>query len=89
LTGVIRITPEQERDFNFLKDKGIKLPRDEMREHGNHIFDKNKVCKQLGLPEHSSELAKLTPKELDDLDMVVLIPDDKVLLHNLKNFEKI
>jgi len=87
--GVIRITSEQERDFNFLKDKGIKLPRDEMREHGNHIFDKSKVCKQLGLPENSSELAKLTPKELDDLDMVVLIPDDKVLLHNLKNFEKI
>lgn len=87
--GVIRINKDQEREFIFLKDKGIKLPRDDMREEGNHIFDKWKVAKKLSLPENASELAKLTPKDLNELDMVALIPENKVLLHNLQQYEKI
>ena len=87
--GVIRISKDQEREFIFLKDKGIKLPRDDMREEGNHIFDKWKVAKKLSLPENASELAKLTPQDLNELDMVALIPENKVLLHNLQQYEKI
>lgn len=89
LDGVIRITQDHEREFTFLKDKGIKIPRDDMRELGNHIFDKSKVFKHLSLPENAAELSKLTPLELNQLDMVPLIPEDKVLLHNLQQYEKI
>ena len=60
-----------------------------MRESGNHIFDKSKVSRQLSLPENASELAKLSPSDLNELDMVSLIPENKILIHNLQNYEKI
>lgn len=87
--GVVRINSDQEREFTFLKDKGIGISREHMREEGNHIFNKPKLIYALGLPENSGELSKFTPKELNELDMAALIPEDKVLRHNLVTHERI
>ena len=89
-SGVVRLNEQQEREFNFLMDKKLKIPRGEMREDDEtRIFSKPKIKRALALPQYSSELAKFSPQELNELDMVELIPEEDILRFNIANYERV
>ncbi len=89
IEGVVRLTTDQEKEFTFLKDKKLKLPLSEMREYDSRNFDKKKLEKALSLPKYSVELNKLSPKDLNELDMVALIPEAEVVRFNIINYERV
>ncbi len=45
--------------------------------------------KALSLPKYSVELNKLTPKDLNELDMVALIPEAEVVRFYIINYERV